>query len=291
MNVFVTGGTGYIGQPLVRALIRRGHHVVAWQRTGSPRPLAIPGVRVVEGDLFNVSALTQGMRDCEAVVHLVGILREMPRKGATMQRIHVDATEAVLTAAAASGITAFSHMSALGARPTAVSTYHRSKWAAEELVRQSGIPYTIFRPSVVFGNGGPGPNFVNQLAQLIRTFPWVPVIGDGRYMLQPVAMDTVVDAFLQSVQTPRLRTYDLGGLEVLSYLDILHRIADHLGKRLRTMTVPTRLMTALIPMLQHIPGFPLTEDQLIMLLEGNICADATAVYRDFRLEARPFRVE
>lgn len=290
MRVFVTGGTGYVGVPAVDALVRAGHEVVVLQRPGSVRPLRRTDVEIVTGEVTDEAALAVGMWGCDAVVHLVGIIREMPRRGVTMQRMHVDATRAVLAAARQAGIGRMVHMSALGARPDAVSAYHRTKWAAEEAVRASGLRYTIFRPSVIFGRGGPGPEFVGQLADLVKSAPVVPVIGDGSFPLQPVAVETVAEAIAQAVASPRDAAYELGGPEVLTYLDILRRIAAALGRPLRTLRVPVRVMRAMVPILQRFPSFPITQDQLTMLLEGNVCTDPDAAYRDFGLAPVPFTV-
>ncbi|MCL6632802.1 MAG: NAD-dependent epimerase/dehydratase family protein, partial [Alicyclobacillus herbarius] len=211
MKVFVTGGTGYVGRPVIRALQAAGHEVLALQRPGSRRPLDDTHIPVFSADVLDTPRLVEGMQGCDAVVHLVGIIRERHRQGVTMRRMHVEATRAVLTAAQAVNVHAIVHMSALCARPNALSAYHRSKWEAEELVRSSEIPYTIFRPSVIFGAGGPGPNFVQQLAQLVERSPLVPIIGDGRFLLQPVSVETVADAFVRAVQAPKQRTYELGG--------------------------------------------------------------------------------
>ena len=112
------------------------------------------------------------------------------------------------------GVRRFLHMSALGARPSAVSNYHRSKWAAEEAVaKKSGLDATIFRPSVVFGRGRHGPNFVDQLADLVRSAPLIPILGDGHFLLQPVSVRTVAAAFAKALQTSTTvgMAYELGG--------------------------------------------------------------------------------
>ncbi|GMA60907.1 NAD-dependent epimerase/dehydratase family protein [Alicyclobacillus fastidiosus] len=157
MRVFVTGGTGYVGVPVVRELLRRGHSVTLLARDASRVPADLCGlVHVVDGDLADSTALQIGMNQADAVVHLVGIIRENRRRGITMQAVHVGGTTAVLEAARRAGVERLIHMSALGARVGARSRYHKTKWEAETRVRQSGLKFTIFRPSVVFGPGGPG---------------------------------------------------------------------------------------------------------------------------------------
>lgn len=292
MKVFVTGGTGYVGQVVVNSLVRVGHEVTLLQRGNSPRQLQQEGVKAVSGDLFDVESLREGMRDHDAVIHLVGIIREIPRKGITMFRVHVEGTQNVLKAAQDNHIGRFLHMSALNTHPGAVSKYHRSKWEGEVCVRDSGMVYTIFRPSVVFGRGGPGPEFVGQLIDLVKSTPVVPLVGDGHFLLQPVSAQTVGEAFAKSLTEPctHHQTYELGGPSVLSYLQILQHIADALGKKLRTISIPVFLMKRLVPLLQNAPGFPITVDQLTMLLEGNVCEDAQSIYEDLALGQVPFAI-
>lgn len=293
MRVFVTGATGYVGRPLVEGLLAAGHQVVALERPGSRRSWAPAGVTVAAGDILAPATLVPAMAGCDAVIHLVGIIREKPLRGITMDRVHRQGTEHVLAAAQAAGIRRYLHMSALGTRPGAASGYHRSKWAAEEAVRRSGLNWTIFRPSVVFGRGGPGPNFVQQLADLVRLAPVVPVIGDGSVPLQPVSVRDVAQAFVRALVTPASvgKTYEVGGPAVVTYEAILRAIAQAYGKRLRPLHLPLGLMAALVPLLQHAPGFPLTMDQLTMLREGNACSDPATVWHDLGLTPEPFRVE
>jgi nucleoside-diphosphate-sugar epimerase len=290
VNVFVTGGTGYVGVKVVERLVALGHHVRLFQRPHSTRKWERPDVERVDGDLFDSETLVHGMRDCDAVIHLVGIIREDPRKHVTMKRIHVDGTRRVIEAAIEGGVSTMVHMSALGARPDAVTPYHQSKWAAEELVRSSGLQFTIFRPSVIFGHGGPGPEFVGQLADLVRKAPIVPMIGHGRYPLQPVSIDVIAQACEMGLHSTTNRSYEVGGPEVLTYRQILQKIAAAMGKKLHTISVPAGIFGRMIPVLEHLPGFPITRDQFMMLMEGNACRDPDSFYMDFPVPRIPFEV-
>lgn len=291
MKVFVTGASGYVGTAVVKKLLERGHEVIVLQRS---RKTGInhPQLSLIAGDITDRASLPGGMAGCEAVIHLVGIIREIPGRNITMQRIHVEGTRNVVAEAREAGVKRFLHMSALGSRPGAVSSYHQSKWAAEEIVRQSGLAYTIFRPSVIFGQGGPGPNFVAQLADLVRKAPLVPVIGDGSFQLQPVSIASVAEGFARGLETTHTlnKVYEVGGPERLSYLKILEMVAEALGKKLHKIHLPVGLMKFLVPLLQNVPGFPLTHDQLLMLLEGNVCEDWQTYYRDFGIEPERFQV-
>ncbi|HEX5815530.1 MAG TPA: NAD-dependent epimerase/dehydratase family protein [Methylomirabilota bacterium] len=183
-RVFITGGTGFVGRAVIQALRAEGYAVRCLVRRGSEPDLrGFGAIERVEGDVMARQTLDDGLAGCDAVVHLVGIIRERPAIGSTFERVHVQGTQNVLGAAAAAGVRRYLHMSALGARAGARSRYHRTKWAAEEAVRSSPLPWTIFRPSIVYG---PGDEFVTMLRGMIEGLPVVPVIGSGRQRLQPV---------------------------------------------------------------------------------------------------------
>jgi NADH dehydrogenase len=229
------------------------------------------GVETVEGDVSRLESYLEAMAGCDAAINLVGIIREFPGRGVTFERLHVQASRAMVLGAARTGIARYLHMSALGSRPDAVSDYHRTKWRAEEVVRQSGLRSTIFRPSVIFG---PKDDFINRLAGYVRQFPLVPVIGDGRYRLQPIAADDVAHCFIAALEREEMsgKAFELCGPDAVSYVELLDMIADCLGRSpVRTVHVPLSFMKGVIPLLQKVPAFPLTVDQLQMLVEGNTC--------------------
>jgi len=292
VRVFITGGTGYVGQRIALQCQTAGHDVVVLSRPNTTRPISMSGIEVVHGDIFDKDSLQRAMSGADAVIHLVGIIRAIPSRGITMDSIHHMGTAAVVETAKNKGVQRFVHMSALGARADAVSSYHISKWRGEERVRASGLPYTIFRPSVIFGRGGAGPEFVGQLANLVKSAPLIPVLGDGQYFLQPVSIETIAHAFCAALTNDVSvdKTYEVGGPNVLSYLDILKKIAASLHKPFRPIHIPMGLMKRMIPILQRIPSFPLTKDQLTMLQEGNVCHDTVTVYQDFDLPPIQFEV-
>ena len=129
MRVFVTGGTGFVGSCLIRHLVEAGNEVVALCRAGSEDKLpASENVEGVAADLFDANEIAGRLDGCDAVIHLVGIIREFPGKGVTFQRLHVEATRAVVAAAQQAGVKRYLQMSANGTRPGATTPYHRTKW-------------------------------------------------------------------------------------------------------------------------------------------------------------------
>lgn len=292
MRVFLTGATGFVGKGILERLVAEGHEAVCLVRPGSEEKWrrqhgAASRIEAATGDLFDPDSLYQAMEGCEAVIHLVGIIREQKKKGITFPRIHVEGTKNVLEVAKSRGVGRFVHMSALGARQNATSAYHQSKYEAEQLVRQCGIPAVIFRPSVIFG---PGDEFVNMLADLVR-MPITPVIGDGSYLLQPVARDTVADVFVKALTLDAAVgiIFETGGPEPISYGGILDAIGEALGKRkVRKAHIPLGLMRPVIHAMEGFAFFPITRTQLIMLLEGNACSDTETLYQTFGSKKIPF---
>lgn len=281
MKVFVTGGTGFVGSEVLRQLIAAGHTVRALVRPGSESKLAgHDRVEIRHGDATDPSTLSGALQDCDAVIHLVGIIREFPSMGITFERLHVESTRNILAATQQQGVRRYLHMSANGTGPTGTTGYHRTKWQGEEAVRASALEWTIFRPSLIFGPGG---EFVTMLAGLIRKMPVVPVLGDGRYRIQPVAVAQVAESFVRALAMPEAvgKTYHLGGGASYSYDEILDLTGTAIGRDHVTKAhQPLFMVKPMIKLLEHSASFPITSDQLEMLLQGNVC-DAVEWARDF----------
>src|SRR2546426_12274214 len=183
MLVALTGGTGFVGRHVAATLARRGHTVRVLARDPArARFLADQGVEVVTGQLADRAALARLARGVDAVIHLVGIIVEQGPQ--TFAAVHVEGTRAVLAAARATGVRRYVHMSAVGARddPAGGGTrYHRTKWQAGQLGRDSGPPDPNLPPSVI---NGPESAPIPLLARLHRWSPLVPVFGGGRLPTQ-----------------------------------------------------------------------------------------------------------
>lgn len=273
MKVFVSGGTGFVGEHVCRALRESGHEVRLLVHR-SKAGVKESGITYAEGDIARLESFAVEVSGCDAVINLVGIIREFPSRGATFESLHVQATANMLEAARRAGVTRYLQMSALGTRPDAVSAYHQTKWRAEEMVRESSLEWTIFRPSLIFG---PRDAFINMLAAQLRLAPLMPVIGSGRYRLQPIHADDVARCFVRALEMPETigQTYELCGNDRLSYEDLLDMIAVTLGRPKPIIPhLPLGLMKLVVPVLQNVPQFPITMDQLQMLLEESICDGA-----------------
>ena len=284
-RVLLTGARGFVGSEVSRQLLAAGHEVVAISRQLQARNVP-PGVIQVAADITG-DGWQRWCEGCGAAIHLVGIIRQAPRAGVTFERAHVVATRRVIAACRSLGIRRLVHMSALGAREGAATPYHRTKWQGEEAVRASGLEWTIFRPSTLFG---PGDGFSTTIARAVRRFPIFPVFGDGTYRMQPIAVDEVARCFVAALERPVTvgETYELGGPEALTYNEVLRRIAQALGLRRAFVHLPLGLAKLAVSLIQHFPGAPITRDQLTMLLEGSTC-DSSAASLTFGVPAARFQ--
>ena len=274
MKVFLTGGTGYVGSHVLQALLDAGHEVVALVRPGSESdlPVAENTVDIVPGDALVKESYVHALEDCEAIIHLIGIIREFPQRGITFEKLHVDATRNILDAAREHGISRFIHMSALGAKSDSKSGYFKTKARAEAQVEESGMDYTIIRPSIIFG---PDDDFINYFVGMMKSFHVIPIIGDGRYRMQPVYVNDVSQAFVRSLQTSASvgKTYEVAGPTQYIYKEMIKIVRSTINTWALIIHPPKTLMTLLAKMFQYFAFFPVTEAQIIMLYDENITDD------------------
>ncbi|NIN72587.1 MAG: NAD(P)H-binding protein [Gemmatimonadetes bacterium] len=289
LSVFLTGGTGFVGGHVARRLAEHGHQLRALVRKpAAASNLTQLGAELFEGDVTRDQELDEAMAGCDVVVHLVGIIRERP-PGQTFENVHTRGTQRLVEAAQRADVGKFIQMSALGAK-TDGTAYQRTKSEAEEVVRRSGIAYVIFRPSVIVGPDG---EFMRLLLRLVRGFPVIPVIGDGRYRLQPVDVTDLAEAFAQAVGRSDLKdeSFDIGGPHKLTYNRLLEIICEELGLRRRLVHVSPRLVRPLVELASNwrLPT-PVSSDELTMMFEESIIPGEGNVLRQvFGLEPTPFR--
>jgi NADH dehydrogenase len=263
-RVFISGGTGFVGASLPTALAGRPIRLLVRDRSKHASRASVD-VELVEGDVTRPEALTDALTGCEAVISLAAIIEETG--GATFDSVIRQGNVNLVEAAKRAGIKRFLLMSAMGVRHDPTFPYFDAKWQAEEAVKASGIPWTIFRPSVIFG---PGDGFVNTLADLVRKAPIVPVVGSGQTKFQPVFVDEVAASFARALDDPATvgQTFELGGPEIFTYEQLLDVIAAKVGKRRRKVHMPVGLMKAVVKLAKPLPKAlrpPVTEEQLRML--------------------------
>jgi NADH dehydrogenase len=294
MHVGLTGASGYLGSYVLRELHAAGHTAQCLVRN-QPAHLvrSDADVTVVEGDVTDPASLDAFADGCDAIIHLVGIIEEQPGKGMTFDRIHVDGTRHVVAAAQEAGVDRFVHMSANGARPEGGSAYQRSKWHAEQIVKEASFDHwSIFRPSILFGEPDPGrPEFASRLLNdLIRPFPILPVFGDGQYELQPIHVQTVAAALVQALDrdAAHTETFVAAGTERLPYTDVLDIIAQGAGLAPKPKVhVPLSLARLGVYTVGRAGLLPISPAQFEMLIEGNT-GDTSAFHNTFPLTPTPF---
>jgi len=269
--ILVTGATGFVGGHLVKRLRQEGFKVRAVVRTPAKAgALKDLGVEVVPGDIDDRASLEAAAKGCDRIIHLVGIIQE--GRGFTFRSVHIEGTGHVLDAAKKAGIRHVVYQSALGTRENAKSEYHRTKWEAEKLVRASGIPYTILRPSLIYG---PGDLFTIRISEMIKLSPVLPVIGSGRSKIQPIYIEDVTSCIVKiAAGDPHLgKTYEIGGPDELTYEEVTKAIAAAMGVDRPVVHMPLLFMRTMAKVAEAIlPKPPVTTDQLIMLQEDNVCS-------------------
>lgn len=269
MKIAITGASGFVGRHLVDALADAGHRLRLIVHKSRPESRAGVSLETVTASVHNSDSLAEAFRGVDLVFHLVGIIAET--KELTFEKTVSAGTHNVVAACRACNVKRIIYLSAAGASSSALSKYHQAKWKAEEAVRSSGLKYTIFRPSVIFGQGD---GFVSTLVSLIRKFPVVPIIGDGRYELQPVYVKDLVSILKDSVRLDRTlnKTIEVGGPERLQFREIISTVKRVLKKKRGNIYLPLWFMRINALILERImKPAPITADQLLMLKAGNIC--------------------
>jgi NADH dehydrogenase len=271
--ILITGCTGFVGRNLV-SLLAASRKIRCLVR--DPRKavdLEGAGCEIVTGDVTDGRSVLKAVSpDVDVVIHLVGILVEP--KGVTFKAIHTEGTRNVVGACLRKGVRRYLHISALGTRPGARSEYHRTKWEAERIIADSGLEYTIFRPSVIFGSED---KFTNMFARVMRISPVVMLPGYGRNRMQPVFVEDLVRAMSLSIdmKETKNRVYEIAGPRAYTFDEIVDKIALVLGRgKPLKIHIPMPVMkwsAALAEAVFSRP--PITRDQLLMLQEDNATSE------------------
>lgn len=299
----LTGATGFVGRNLTRALVETGYRVRALVRNAQKALRVLPkaGVELVEGDVLSQATLGEFIAGCDAAIHLIGIIEERPGKGVTFQRLHVDATRNIVEAAQYAGLSRYLHMSALGARAEAPSSYHRSKFEAERIVRASGLKWTIFQPSLIVGPQGEFTRMMRAWARGEQP-PYVvlPYFGNGLLGLgresrvQPVAVADVAVSFVAALSQPVSvgQSYGIGGPETMTWPQMLGRVrdlTDGSARWRRPTPIPAWFAWTVARAAESLrlgAALPFNSAQVTMSREDVIC-DIVPIRRDLGVEPRP----
>jgi uncharacterized protein YbjT (DUF2867 family) len=264
VKILVTGATGFVGPKIVHAFRAQGRDVRALvRRPERAGQLAGWGAELATGDVTDPASVRAAALGCTHVVHLVAIIAG---RSADFHRVMVEGTRNVIAAAKEAGVERFVLMSALGTSDTAKDTvpYYAAKWAEEQDVIGSGLEYTIFRPSFVFGrDGGALPTFLRQ----VKLSPVVVVIGSGLQRIQPIWVEDVAAYYARAIDHPQAsnRLFEIGGPDIVDWNGLYLTIAKVLGKRRRLVHVPVGVAAGGAKLIERLPGAPITADQVAMI--------------------------
>ena len=275
MRILVTGATGFVGPPIVRALADAGHTVRVLEREPG-RSAALPSQEAVQGDVTDAASLRRAAEGQEVVVHLVAILSGRPEE---FERVMEQGTRDLVAAAKGAGVQRFVLMSALGTdeQTKDLVPYYHAKWEMEQTVKGSGLEHVIFRPSFVFGRGG---GALQQFTRIAKLSPVTPIVGPGTQRLQPIWIEDVAAYFAAGVEQPVAanRTFELGGPDTITWNEFWSLLKRALGIRRPSIHLPFGLMRAQAAVLEKLPKPPVTRDQLTMLAAGdNVVSNSDAV--------------
>lgn len=287
-TVLLIGGTGYVGDRM-RYVLRDAGYTVRLLSRSSGEQHSREGFEIARGDITNRESLVSAMQGVDAVINLVALIKE--KGDATFENINYKGSVNVTDAAKQAGVKRIIQMSALGAGDLPDHPYFYTKWRAENYVKDSGLDWTIFRPSIIFGPGEK-MQFVAQMADLVKQAPVVPVVGDGNSRFQPIHLDDVSGSFARALGSSDTigHTYEIAGPQVVTYEEIIDECAAALGKRKRKVHVPVGMMMPAAAVMGAVPFIeaPVTTDQLKMLKIDNVTND-NATPRLLDRDPIPFR--
>lgn len=283
MQVALFGGTGFVGGYLVDGLISAGHMPSLLVREKSTSKVHnAENCRITYGNISSIDAIEATLRDCDALIYNIGILKEQRRLGVTFEELQFQGVARVVEAAKRLDVNRMLLMSADGAKLPGTD-YQETKYRAEELVRESDLNFTVFRPSVIFGDSAGLLEISSQLHSDL-VLPPLPAVGfhtgwnpkRNAVILSPVHVTDVADAFVSALSNDSTygKTYVIGGPEILTWSEMIRRIATTVGRKKWVLPMPIGLMKFGATLFDWLPFFPATRDQLTMLAEGST-ADAT----------------
>jgi uncharacterized protein YbjT (DUF2867 family) len=269
MRIAITGANGFVGTHLTHRLESEGHELVLISRRTRRDD------RVFANDLSDACSLRELFRGCKVVAHCAGINREIGNQ--TYQRVHVDGTRNVVEAAKAAGVEKIVLMSFLRARANCGSPYHESKWEAEEIVRNSGLDYTIIKAGVIYGLGD---HMLDHLSHALHTFPVFATVGLKEKSVRPLAVEDLVHVMRAAIVDRRMKrqTIALLGPEEIYLSEAVCRVAEVVGKRPLMFPLPVlchRLMAHLFERTMKVPLTSLA--QVRILSEGIVEAGSPVV--------------
>ena len=301
MKVAVFGGTGFVGSYIIDNLLAEGHTPKLLVRSESIYKVPSVGdCELIIGDVNDEEAVKKTVKEVDAVIYTIGIIREFKSKGITYENLHFGGAVNSIDAALAAGVERFVLMSANGVCPDGTG-YQKTKWMSEQYLKNTGLKWTIFRPSTIFGDprGNGRPEFCSQLKKDLINLPLpAPLFHEGlvpfnagNFSMSPVHIADVSKSFVYSLTNEKsiLKTIELGGKD-FTWKQIIKTIGSAAGKKKLMVPAPVIAVKSVATALDRFSWFPVTADQLTMLVEGNTC-DSSKYFSENKIEPIPFNEE
>ena len=301
MKVALFGGTGFVGSYITDELIGHKHKPNLLVRKNSLKKLLQSDkCKIYEGDLSNSAAVKKAIKSSDVVIYSIGLVREFPHRGITFQEAQFEGVKQTVDLAKEFNIKRYILVSANGAKLDGTK-YQSTKYLAEEYLKHSGLDWTIFRPSLCFGDprGDGRPEFCTQLKKDMLSLPipspsfhngLIP-INAGKFALSPIHIKNVAEFVVKSIDmdAAKNKTYKLGG-EAYHWKDLVPIMAAAYGKKKWMIPAPAIAVKALAFFLQRFAWFPITVDQITMLMESNVC-DSKKHFDLFQIEPIPYNTD
>ena len=300
MKVALFGGTGFVGTYITEELLNNNHDPVLLVRPGSENKVYLPEkCHVNIGDITDFESIEQTINNTAAVIYNIGIIRQFPKKGITFEAMHFEGARHCMEAAERLGVKRFILMSANGVKYNG-TLYQSTKFLAEQYLKNTELEWTIFRPSLIFGDPKGTQEFCSQLRDDMLSLPLpAPLFFEGlipwaagKFEMSPVHIKDVAVFFVKALNNGKTigKIYELGGPKSYTWIELIDLIAAASGKKKWKIPAPVTPIKLAASIFERFPFFPITKDQLTMLLEGNTC-DSTNSFKLFEVDPISFSTE
>ena len=297
MKVAFFGGTGFVGSYIIKELINKKYIPRVLVRKGSENKLVHSDkCEIIFGDISSKNSINEMLIGVDAVIYNIGIIREFKSKGITYEKLHYQGAKDCIDIAKKNKVYRFILMSANGVRLNGTG-YQTSKFQAEKYLKASVLHWTIFQPSLIFGDSNGKMEFCSQLKKNMLRLPFpAPLFFNGllpfnagKFSMSPIHVLDVAKCFVNALDNDKsnFQIYPLGGNKDYNWKEIIKIISNAYNKKKWVIPAPVLIIKILALLMDRFSWFPISKDQLTMLMEGNTCI-STKSYNDFNFVPKSF---